>query len=237
MPRVFVTGDTHGSMELKRLSHRNFPIGRGLTKDDIVIICGDCGFMWDFSNETKWWDDWAGNLNFTIVGVLGNHENYDVIRALPTEEWNGAIVRKIRPSVMYVENGEIFTFNNKKFFVFGGANSTDKMYRKEGVSWWEEEMPSYTEMWHAADNLENVNWKVDYVLTHTCCNSVIDTIDKWSPRHDTLTSFLEKRINSSLEFKYWFSGHMHIDQTVNDKYIMLYNDILEITDDGLNMCN
>ncbi|MBP5712228.1 MAG: metallophosphatase family protein [Prevotella sp.] len=136
MLRIFVTGDKHGSLELKHLSNKNWPLARELTRDDVVIICGDTGCMWDDSNETRYWDDWLEDRPFTTITCFGNHENYDKIRSLPREEWNGAIVRKVRPHVMYVENGEIFTLNDQTFFVMGGATSVDKVYRTEGKSWW-----------------------------------------------------------------------------------------------------
>jgi hypothetical protein len=35
------------------------------------------------------------------------------------------------------------------------------------LSWWPEEIPSAAEFQHAQDNLNRMNHKVDYVLTHT----------------------------------------------------------------------
>lgn len=130
--RIFITGDVHGSLELKRLSNKNFPLAKNLDCNDIVIITGDCGFMWDNSKETKYWDDWIENRPFTTVCCYGNHENYSRIRELSIEQWHNSIIRKVRPHVMYIENGEILTINNKKFFFMGGAASIDKAYRIEG---------------------------------------------------------------------------------------------------------
>ena len=53
-----------------------------------------------------------------------------------------------------------------KIFTFGGAQSTDKMWRVEGVSWWAREMPSQTEYDCGYLNLERANWEVEYVFTH-----------------------------------------------------------------------
>ena len=184
--------------------------------------------MWDDSRETKYWDDWAEDRPFSIVTIFGNHENYHAIRSLPLEEWNGALVRKVRPHVTYVENGEIFTLNNKKFFCMGGATSIDKAYRKEGKSWWPEEMPSKEEMEHAATNLERCNMKVDYVLSHTPPNFILD---KWWNEHDSLTNFLSNYVDQFVDFKYHFFGHLHLDDVFeynNKKYIGLYHSIMEI---------
>lgn len=32
-------------------------------------------------------------------------------------------------------HGEVFILNGKTFFAFGGGYSTDRVYRKEGISW------------------------------------------------------------------------------------------------------
>ena len=233
MNRIFITGDTHGSLELKRLSNKNFPIAKTLTKEDTVIICGDAGFMWDNSNETKYWDDWAEDRPFTIISVFGNHSNYDILREIPTEEWNGAIVRKVRPHVMYIENGEVLTLNNKTFFFYFWAHSVDKAYRKEGKSWWPQEIPSYQEFENAAANLKKYNDKIDYIISHTGPNSIVYHLFPYEDATDPVTNFLEKYVNDCVEFKRWFLGHFHIDRSyINQKYNILYNDIIELLPNG-----
>ena len=42
---IFVTGDCHS--EFQKLSTAAFPEQREMTKDDIVIICGDFGAVWN----------------------------------------------------------------------------------------------------------------------------------------------------------------------------------------------
>ena len=46
MSRIFITGDTHGSYDMTKLSRRHFQEGKTLTKNDYVIICGDFGCVW-----------------------------------------------------------------------------------------------------------------------------------------------------------------------------------------------
>lgn len=227
MGHIFITGDKHGSLELKHLSNKNWPLARELTKDDILIICGDAGFMWDDSNETKYWDDWCEERPFTILAALGNHENYTVIRALPLEEWNGGHVRKVRPHVMYAENGEIFTLNNQTFFFFGGASSVDKARRIEGKSWWPEEIASNSEMDYAAKNLEKYNMRVNHIVTHTAPNFILD---KFWYEYDPVTNFLTNYIERFVQFDDWWFGHFHDNRNFGRtyNYHMLYHDIEEI---------
>ena len=65
---IFVTGDCHG--EFQKLSTAAFPEQREMTKDDIVIICGDFGAIWDcdgVSNAEKYWLNWLDEKPFTTV--------------------------------------------------------------------------------------------------------------------------------------------------------------------------
>lgn len=50
---IYITGDLHGTAEYgrNRLLVRCWPEGRGLTRDDIVIVAGDFGYVWCFSEE------------------------------------------------------------------------------------------------------------------------------------------------------------------------------------------
>ena len=45
---VYITGDTHGDLSL----FKN-PKLKKLNDDDILIICGDFGFLWDGSDKEK----------------------------------------------------------------------------------------------------------------------------------------------------------------------------------------
>ena len=45
--RLFVTGDVHGWHDICKLNKDNFLVGNTLCKDDILIICGDAGIIWD----------------------------------------------------------------------------------------------------------------------------------------------------------------------------------------------
>ena len=52
-------------------------------------------------------------------------------------------------------------------------------YRKRGAyfrirdySWWDLELPTQDEMKNGINNLEKVNYNVDYIITHCCPTSV-----------------------------------------------------------------
>ena len=48
---VWVTGDIHGNP--RRFSSDIFPEQKEMTKNDVVIILGDFGLVWDYNGESK----------------------------------------------------------------------------------------------------------------------------------------------------------------------------------------
>jgi hypothetical protein len=60
---IFITGDTHGSIDIDKLNSKNFPSGKFLTKNDYVIILGDFGFIWknEPDKTEKYWMNWFKN--------------------------------------------------------------------------------------------------------------------------------------------------------------------------------
>jgi hypothetical protein len=225
-------GDTHNSLEFNKLSFKYFPEGRNLTKDDYVIVCGDAGFIWNNNKEDLYWQNWLEDRPFTVLACLGNHEGYDLIRQLPAEEWNGGIVRKVRPHVMYLENGYVFNLNGFKTFVMGGATSQDKAFRTEHISWWREEMPTYTEMQRGIDNLAANNYKVDLILSHCAPDHIVQYLFNKTycgSDKDALTTYLEEEVYQKTEFKRWYCGHYHTDRCLEEgKFNILYNDFEEV---------
>ena len=123
---IFVTGDCHG--RFYKLSSKTFREQKEMTKDDLVIICGDFGAVWDNpeSEDDRYWLNWLNDKPFTTVFCDGNHENFDMLNNnFETVDFHGGKAHKIRDSVFHLMRGEIFDFEGLKFFVFGGAASHD----------------------------------------------------------------------------------------------------------------
>ena len=108
---IYVTGDTHADW-LTRLSFRAFPEGRELTKKDFVLVLGDFG-IWDNSRREKYNLDWLEDRPWTTLFLDGNHENYDILDNLPVSEWNGGKVHSLRPSVIHLMRGQLYTINGQ----------------------------------------------------------------------------------------------------------------------------
>lgn len=102
-----------------------------MTKEDIVIICGDFGGVWCQENYKKGlknenhWLDWLDSKLFTTLFVCGNHENFDRLYFFPVEERYSGKVHILRPSVFHMIRGKIFQIEVRKIFAFGGASSHD----------------------------------------------------------------------------------------------------------------
>jgi hypothetical protein len=230
---VFVTGDTHLTIDLKKVIDYDWS---GLTKNDYLIILGDVGLTWDKSELTKFVIDSFNKMPFTTLCVLGNHENYNILNEYETSEFLGGKVKKLADSVYYLMNGEIFIIDDKTFFVMGGARSTDKECRVEGVSWWAEEIPSLAQLNKGIKNLMFHDGKVDYVLTHCAPTEIAyKTMDLYSEGRwfepDCLTDFLQEEIADKITVaNSWHYGHYHHDCTFGDKneYQCHYNQIVKL---------
>lgn len=239
---------------MSRLNSNAFPEQKEMTKDDCVLILGDFG-IWDNSKSEKYNLDWLEKKPFTTLFVSGNHENYDILDSLPAEEWHGGKVNFIRPSVIHLMRGQIFYIENKSFFAFGGASSHDisdgilepeapdfkekkkqldknpyALYRINHVSWWERELPDGEEMAEGLRNLEKQNYKVDYIVTHSPCTSLLKQMDGGCGLYqgDRLTDYLQ-RVKQIVDYQYWFFGHMHCNQAFQWEHsLCLYEQLVRI---------
>lgn len=250
---IYITGDVHAEW-MHRLNMDSFPEQKEMTKNDYVIILGDMG-IWDNSKQENYNLDWLDSRNFTTLFVSGNHENYDILDSLPVEEWHGGNVNFLRPSVIHLMRGQIFTIEGKKFFTFGGANSHDisagilepddpdfktkkkqldkdpyALYRINHISWWERELPNEKEMNEGKYNLEIHDNKVDYILTHSPYTSLLRQMDGGFGLYnsDKLTDYLQW-VKQNVDYKHWLFGHMHINQTFHwERSSCLYEQIIRI---------
>ena len=228
---IYVTGDIHGSIDISKLNTKYFSDQKKLTKKDYLIICGDFGLIWNNSKEEIYWRKWLNNKNFTVLFCDGNHENHILLNEYPVEKWHGGKTHRIEDSVIHLMRGQVFNIDGYKFFVMGGASSTDKVYRKEGISWWREEMPSIMEMNEGLDNLRNNNNKVDYIISHTCSSDTLRIISNlwgFTPKpKDELNKFFDI-VEDEVKYKCWYFGHFHEDLKIKDNQTLLYQKVKKI---------
>lgn len=223
---IFLTGDTHIPIDISKLNSKNFPQGKTLTRDDYVIALGDFGLYWHKNKEYKHWRNWLQTRPWTTLWLDGNHENFDWIDNLETEEWHGGIVHK-DGNIIHLMRGQVFDIDGLTFFTFGGAESVDVRYRTAHVSWWPQESPNAGDIRKGVNNLARVGNKVDYVLSHTCPFNVIDEMfDRVWPTQHTTEKMLQE-LADTVDFKAWYFGHWHHD-IIGGKYNCLYNQIVKL---------
>lgn len=223
---IFVTGDTHIPIDVSKLNRRHWPEQQMLSKNDYLIICGDFGGVWYGDSRDKYWLDWLNMKNWTTIFVDGNHENFTLLNSYPKTEWKGGKVHKINESVYHLIRGQIFNIDNITIFTMGGASSHDKEFRKEGKSWWPDELPCDREYETAIKNLSDHNWKVDFIISHCAPTSIALKINS-SYGHDKLTDFLNM-VKRSTEYRHWYFGHYHRHIELDDLHTAIYHDIIQI---------
>lgn len=249
---IYITGDCHANFV--KFNADNFPEQADMSRDDIVIVCGDFGIWHDDVREQKQLDI-LEKRNFTIVFVDGNHENFDRLYSdeFPIVDFHGGKAHKIRDNIYHLMRGYVFDFEGKKFFAFGGASSHDiqdgildradfnsddefldtiyerqaqnRMFRINHISWWEKELPSEDEMELGLKSLAENNNKVDYIITHCCPREIAKLMRFYGG--DSITRYFDQ-IMSTVDFGHWYYGHYHRDTNVYDKFTCLYRKIERI---------
>lgn len=229
---IYITGDTHGRQN--KWTEQIEPV---LQNGDTMIVCGDFGVgFWaaDREGEEAFYDQLASQ-NYTVLFLDGNHENFDQLNDYPASEWNGGTVHVLRDNVLHLMRGEIYEIEGERIFVFGGGHSMDQAFRKEGVSWWPQEMPNPAEYKNARLKLEKAGNRVDYILTHTAPSQSIYYlstirslhIKNANPSELELMTFLDE-IQRSIGYTHWYFGHLHVDFDLWRGQTALFNTVREM---------
>lgn len=250
---IYVTGDTHGDIDRRKIGARNWPDGQRLTRDDFLVICGDFGALWSGGPRDEELLSWYESQPWTTLFVDGNHENFDLIEALPVSTGFGGNIQVVPgfPHVIHLMRGEVYDLpvsasKTVRAFVMGGAPSIDAEWRTPGISWWPSEMPDYEEYDNAEINLGRVGWSVDYVFTHEVpAEGVADAL-AWvdgadlgiddgyggtEPSPNELSDFLQY-VDDHLDkdrLTMWYAGHYHVDcEVMDDQHCVLYEQVVEL---------
>ena len=219
---MFFLGDTHGE--------KRFMSDFLDSNEKYCIQLGDFGFIFKY-NDYKWnhfINDFQKKYpDKTIFTVLGNHENFDSIEKMPQVIKFGARCRKIRDNIFAVERGEILQLEGKNILCVGGADSTDKQWRKSGVSWWPQESISDDQVERAIENgLSDKYESIDIIASHAMPAFFMTKVFV-NPYYSRSDYALEKiycdLVNNGREIPLWVGGHVH-------EYAFIeYNDTLVVS--------
>lgn len=243
---IYVTGDTHGALHRDKLDAASWPEGQALTRDDYVVVCGDFGGVFGPEKRDERILGWWEAQPWTTLFCDGNHENHDALDALPEEERFGGRVHVVpgHPHVIHLMRGYVYDlpFGHGKTasaLVMGGARSTDRAWRTEGLDWWERETPSEEEYDRCTAGLEARGWRVDYVLSHELPADLRMRALDWrsyaglASGADPLANYLQW-VYDTLDrdaLRSWFAGHYHVDKPVDDKVRVLFQDVVALEGD------
>jgi DNA repair exonuclease SbcCD nuclease subunit len=229
MGRIFVRGDIHGDiMPVIEFIHK-FDLGEG----DSILILGDCGIAWrngkkDLEKNIELFENECNGAS--LMFIAGNHENYDILneyKATSRDE-NGMV--HLSNHIIYLPNGE-YMLNNRKVLVCGGADSIDRAFRVEGLSWWADERVD-------KDFIMSIPAEThyDYVFTHCCPYSVfkdnsvyliqIPGLDQSKIGHisEEYLDILKSRIT----FDHWWFAHYHVNRSLSDGFRCLLDEVIEM---------
>lgn len=257
----YITGDTHGEIDIQKLSNKNLKKDICPGKGDYVIILGDFGLPFLTSDTTNdvlsdamslssrksylYWIKWLASKPYTILWVDGNHDNHPYWNEQKPTKWNGGLINihPLAKNVIHLKRGEYYEIDGITFWTMGGAASHDKQYRTAYLNWWPEEMPNQSELQHGIDTLEQHGNKVDFILTHTMPQKLIEKVLLAGYPKDIMPILMDEFneieplrkyfdiVYEAIDFKYWFCGHFH-DGIKSSQYKIqiLYNEIVKLND-------
>ena len=211
---MYFLGDVHAESPLMR-DFLN-------SEEKYCLQLGDFGFIFKY-NDWKWnrfINHFEKNYpNKMIFTVLGNHENYDSIEKMPVKDMFGARCRKIRSNVYAIERGEILSIEGLNILCIGGADSIDKAWRQDGISWWAQEKISDTDVKKTVE--KGLTCSFDMVCSHAM--PAFFMLQNFTPCFQTGSEFSLEKIYCDIEnngghIPLWIGGHVHnsIDMTYND---------------------
>ena len=200
-----------------------------------MILLGDVGanyFLDERDIKTK---EALASCPITFLCIHGNHEerpkNISSYKQIISDKLNApCYIEPEYPSILFPKDGIIY-LNKYRCLVLGGAYSVDKWYRRmNGLTWFPDEQMSIKEQNRILSLLDREN-RFDYIFSHTCPSWFVpkhlflgcvdqNSVDK------TMEYFLQDVYNK-IEFKEWFFGHYHSDES-NGKMRLLFNTIIEL---------
>ena len=243
--KFFITGDKHRHFDRVKKFCREMNTRR----KDVLIILGDSGFNYYDDKRDDELKKEISALNITLFCLHGNKENRPQnVGTYGIRSFCGGKVyyEPKYPNIYFAIDGEIYTFEGKKYMVVGGAHSVDKMRcLEEGTPFWYDEMPDDTVKATVEQHLLNEENKIYGMMTHTCPIDYLPTEMFMSTRQnasikrkpkkekskklfkpdiDRSTEIWLGELEKKLDYEVWFCGHYHVDKQI-DKVQMMWRGI------------
>ncbi len=234
--KIFITGDTHSVINFKKIREFNKDFNNSLTKKDVLIICGDFGFLWQArrSKEESYWLKWLDARSWTTCFVDGNHENFDLLdNLIRTDKFRGE-VGIVGHSIFHLLRGQVYRINDQKVLTMGGAECHDAQFREWGKSMWHQESITDYDILEAFENIKKHRKEVDIIISHCAPTKYAQQIVPSNCLFDWLPTQSEEQLQKLLDydfgFKMWFFGHYHEDSygSYENKWVCCFDKIHEV---------
>ena len=217
---IFVTGDMHGDLDRFQT-----PAVKKLGEKDVLMVCGDFGFVWDGSKAEQKTLKKIGKRKHDTVFVEGCHENYDLLREYPTVPYRGGLARKISGNVYQLLRGEVYEICGKKVFAFGGGDSEEQGL--SGSRWWPEEQPSEEDQAKGVESLRKNGGKVDIILTHDAPAVIKHFIRLEDTEASCIHMYLDY-IAKKCDFGQWYFCRYHLDKVIPPRYYAMFQEVRKV---------
>ena len=201
LPKFFITGDKHRDFT----GVKQFCKMMNTRRKDVLIILGDSGFNYYEDIRDDKLKSEIAELNVTLFCLHGNKEcRPKNIGSYGVRTFCGGYVyyEPKYPNIFFAIDGEIYTFEGRKYIVMGGAHSVDKQYcLEEEKPFWEDEMPSVEAKIRFEDKLNAEGNQIFGILTHTCPIDYLPTEMFLSTRQKADNKRKPKKAKSKKQFK------------------------------------
>lgn len=218
---IVITGDTHG--DIKRFKN---PLIKKLKKGDTLIICGDFGFVWDGSKAEKKILKKLGKKKYNILFVEGMHENYELLKSYPTEEFCGGMVRTISGRLRQLMRGYVFVIEDQKIFAFGGGIGDEHDGVHAPAYDYGDNHPTQDELSRGLESLEEYHYEVDFIVTYDPPAQITEFLEIGKADRTHLNTYLDF-VRDKTTFKKWFFGRHHLNKLIPPKYFALFDNAVK----------
>ena len=86
-------------------------------------------------------------------------------------------------------------------------------------------MPTLEEMQHGVDRLDEVDRRVDYIVTHEPPTRVRTIIDNTLRNFNMMDAYLDE-LSTKVAYEKWFFGSLHLDRKITAKSYAVFNDLV-----------
>lgn len=234
--RVTMAGDWHGSSAWAE--HAVYHAK--LTGSSVILHLGDFGYWTEgplADNYIEVVDAALKETGLTLFWIDGNHECHPRLRELPIDSDTG--LRPITERIAHLPRGFRWSWAGVTWLALGGAYSIDQFMRKEGVSWWPEEIISEDDVSRAVSG-----GPADVIIAHDAPDRIIipginNSSSSWpldaiarSQRNQEAVG----RVVDGTGATRLFHGHMHVKyQTVRISESGHVTEVTGLDCDGTSM--